>query len=75
MVSVEVELGHSLTLGEGTVLFEVPPDVLTAGADDFYALYDVDVDDQRFLMLRSSGERMEPEVVVMLNAFELLKGN
>ena len=74
MVAVEVQLGDTLQLGEKTTLFHLAPALLTAGLGEFYTLYDVDVDDQRFLMMRAlDGGAGQDRTVMVLNVFELLE--
>lgn len=74
-MSVRVQSGESLELGVRTVLFHLEPDLLTAGLGEFYTLYDVDVDDQRFLMMRAiGGGTGQDRTVVVLNAFARLAG-
>lgn len=75
MVAVEVQLGDSLQLGEKTTLFHLDSGLLTAGLGEYYTLYDVDVDDRRFLMMRAlDGGAGQDRTVMVLNVFELLEG-
>jgi serine/threonine-protein kinase len=73
MVAVEVQTGDVLQLGAETVLFRLDPAILRAGLGEYYTLYDADVDDQRFLMMRSiDGGPGRDRTVMILNVFELL---
>jgi dipeptidyl aminopeptidase/acylaminoacyl peptidase len=64
MVAVNVRLGEDLRIGEQAALFTIPPDILVPEGE-FYTLYDVDRDDQRFLMLRGADQSSASIVVVV----------
>jgi len=66
MVATRVTLGEDLVVGESEVLFDLPREVLFSETD-YYALYDVDVDDQRFLMLMADEEVTNSRLVVVVN--------
>jgi serine/threonine-protein kinase len=66
MVAVEVLPGDGFRVGERTTLFTIPEEVFL-NEEDFYALYDVDVDDQRFMMLRAIEEVGSAKLVLVLN--------
>ena len=51
MVAVGVTLGANFEVGAFSTLFSIPENMLFS-EQDFYAQYDVDIDDQRFMMLR-----------------------
>jgi WD40 repeat protein len=65
MVAVDVRLGEDLRIGKQTALFTIPPNILVP-ALEFYTLYDVDKDDQRFLMLRG-GDQASLSIVVVVD--------
>jgi hypothetical protein len=66
MVAVNVTRGGDLTVGESRVLFPLPEGTLFT-ENEYYALYDVDVDDQRFLMMTADGEDRASRLVVVFN--------
>jgi serine/threonine-protein kinase len=72
MVAVNVTLGEGFVVGERRTLFPVPEEIFL-NEQDFYALYDVDVDDQRFMMLRAIDEATAGRVVLVLNWLDELK--
>jgi serine/threonine-protein kinase len=72
MVAVDVTLGEDFVVGERRTLFPVPEEIFL-NEQDFYALYDVDVDDQRFMMLRAVDEATAGRVVLVLNWLDELK--
>ena len=74
MIAVAVETAPDLRIGSSTVLFQLPEDIVRPATNEFYTLFDVDVDDQRFLMLRTSDEEAQPELLLLINALESLKG-
>ena len=72
MVAVEVTPGDALQVGDRTPLFTIPDDVLLL-ENDFYAMYDVDVDEQRFMMLRALEGGEAGRTVLMLHWLDELK--
>jgi serine/threonine-protein kinase len=68
MVAVKVRLGEDLRIGGQAALFTIPPDILVPEGE-YYTLYDVDKDDQRFLMLRGA-DQSSGSIVVVLDAPE-----
>ena len=66
MVAVEMTSRDDLTVGTSRVLFRLPEGTLFSELE-FYALYDVDVDDQRFLMMMAEGEESASRLVVVFN--------
>ena len=73
MVAVEVTPGDALQVGDRTPLFTIPDDVLLL-ENDFYAMYDVDVDEQRFMMLQAIEGAEAGRLVLMLHWLDELKG-
>lgn len=71
MMAVEVTLGDEFEVGERRALFYVDPDILVPEGENMQ-LYDVDVDDQRFMMLRAL-ESGEEEVVMVIDWLEEVK--
>jgi serine/threonine-protein kinase len=69
MVAVAVTPGDDLTLGASRVLFSLPEGILFAETE-LYALYDVDVDDQRFLMMMADGGDSASRLVAVFNWLE-----
>jgi serine/threonine-protein kinase len=66
MVAVDITLGDEFRLGDRTSLFQIPSTIMLTDLD-FYSHYDVDVDDQRFLMLRSVSSGSSASVVLVVN--------
>jgi hypothetical protein len=69
LVAVEVTLGQGFEAGDQTPLFQMGSEILSSGFH-FSSLFEVDQDDQRFLMLRSIGGPGRPQLVVALNWLE-----
>jgi serine/threonine-protein kinase len=72
LVAVEVLPGDAFRVGERTALFRIPDDIFLNDGD-FYALYDVDVDDQRFMMLRAVEAARAGRVILVLNWLDELE--
>ncbi len=70
MVAVQIDPGPSFQTGGQQVLFSIDG-FLTANNRH---QYDVAPDDQRFVMLRTSGDANPTEIIVVENWFEELKG-
>ena len=66
MMAVDVTLGEEFRVGARTRLFPIPSTMLFTELD-YYSHYDVDVDDQRFLMLRSVSSASSASVVLVVN--------
>jgi hypothetical protein len=69
MMAVDVTLDGGFQAGSPTALFTLDP-ALEWSAFELSTLYDVDVDDQRFLMLSRVGEEGAPRVVAAFNWLE-----
>jgi hypothetical protein len=72
MVAVEVSLGDDFRVGERTTLFPIPEELFLNDLD-FYARYDVDVDDSRFMMLRALEPEEAGKLVLVLNWMDELR--
>ena len=76
MVSALIRPGTTLSVGDRRALFALPPRVLFR-QDEQYALYEVGLDDSRFLMIRAveslSVAATRPEVVLVENWDEALR--
>ena len=72
LVSVDVSLGDDFRVGNRRPLFTVPGEMFLL-EKDYYAMYDVDVDDQRFMMLRAIEGEETGRLVLMLNWLDELK--
>ena len=66
MVAVGVTPCQDLRIGDPTRLFQIPDGMLLT-SDDYYARYDVGVDNQRFMMLRTHSLSTAPPVIPVLN--------
>jgi serine/threonine protein kinase len=69
MVSSEVRLGATFSVGEQRTLFPANSFSLA----ETFPLYDVAPDDRRFVMVRSVAAAMETELILTENWFEELK--
>jgi len=76
MVSALIRPGTTLSVGDRRALFALPPRVLFR-QDEQYALYEVGLDDSRFMMIRAveslSVAATRPEVVLVENWDEALR--
>ncbi len=73
MVTAQIQPGSTFMVGDRTVLFTIRPEVLFRQSEQ-YALYDVALDDQRFIMLRAVNvQENKPELILVENFIEELK--
>ncbi|MGD2124412.1 MAG: protein kinase [Gemmatimonadota bacterium] len=73
IVAVNVSEDGGLEDGSQTILFSIDPAIEMWGSSE-YAVYDVDVDDQRFLMLSRMGEDGRSRIMVAFNWLDELEG-
>ena len=76
MVSASIRPGTTMSVGDRRSLFTLPPGILFR-QDEQYALYDVGLDDRRFLMMRvvedMQAPAARPELILIENWDEALR--